>query len=73
MDDVVLHLCDCCLHVKECWEAHSNYPILECWEFESDEEPYPDGDAYWEYMNASLYGKEAIGHEGACGLCEQQF
>ena len=56
------HLCYCCLHLEDCWVARNQYPVLDCAEFEPEDE-YPDGDAYWEYMNASLYGKEPIGHE----------
>ena len=57
------HLCHCCLHAEGCWRAQIDYPIFDCDEFEpEDEEEYLDGDAYWEYMNAALYGKEVVGH-----------
>lgn len=57
----MVHLCYTCIHAQDCWEAHNRYPILDCNEFES-EDTYPDGDAYAEYMGASLFGKEPIGH-----------
>ena len=55
------HLCYRCLHAQDCWEAHDKELVLSCIEFE-EWGPEPDGDAYWEYMNASLYGHEPIGH-----------
>ena len=55
------HLCSRCIHAQDCWEAHNKKLVLDCNEFEPWE-PEPDGDAYWEYMNASLYGREPVGH-----------
>ena len=60
-DCLTVHLCHTCLHSQDCYEAHTRYPILDCGEFEP-EDAEPDGDAYWEYMNASLYGHEPVGH-----------
>ena len=58
----VSELCYSCLYLADCWEARNRY-VLDCWNYESvEEDAYPDGDAYWEYMNAALFGKEAVGH-----------
>ena len=64
MDDcATYHLCANCLHFEGCWIAQNKFPVFDCSEFEpEDDEEYPDGDAYWEYINAALYGKEVVGH-----------
>jgi hypothetical protein len=71
MDDYpfIVHLCDSCVHAEYCEGERQSFPIRECGAYECDE-PDIDGDAYWEYMNASLYGREVIGHEDSCGIRE---
>ena len=69
--DSVVHLCDACMHVNECVFA-SDFPVLDCVDFDDGYSgpEYPDGDAYVEYVRASLFGKGVVGHEDQGWVCQ---
>ena len=53
----VCHLCQACKLSDECPLAKM-FPILDCQDFDDGYRgpEYPDGDAYWEYRGAELFG-----------------
>jgi hypothetical protein len=65
------HLCDNCIFSGEC-SGDAEYPVLDCIDFDDGYEgpEYPDGDAYREYMNVSLFRREVIGHEDEAWVCQ---
>lgn len=67
----MIHLCNFCIYYDEC-NSKAIPQVVDCADFE-DGYPgpeYPDGDAYQEWLSATFFDLEPVGHgeidEGTC-------
>lgn len=70
---MILHLCSDCIFCDVC-DGADEYPVTGCVDFEDAYRgpEYPDGDAYQEWLSATFFDLDPVGHgeidESTCSL-----